>query len=87
MTNTADLTDEQYELADALGDLIDAAGTETWWTPSQLARKVKVGTTATYPVLNWLVTRNFVIASGNGAWTKYSARRPLRIGAPDPVTR
>ena len=66
----ADLSDEQYELADQLEVALEAAG-PAGLTPSQAARKVHATTDAAAVVLGWMVANFFVHTSGHGAWTHY----------------
>jgi hypothetical protein len=71
-TATAELTDSQYNMADAI---------ELWlethpgmYSPSRIARGVKADTVAAADVLRWMDANVFVLADGNGAWRKYGAR-------------
>lgn len=66
------MTDD--EIFDA-ADKIEAVLSDTPMTPSAIGRKVKMTTGAVGRVLAWMVRENYVIAVGNGGWTKYRARR------------
>jgi hypothetical protein len=70
-----ELTDAQYALSDVIGDILDAEPAESY-TPSEMARKAHTTTGEARTVLRWLVAHHMALASGNGAWTRYSYRPP-----------
>jgi DNA-binding IclR family transcriptional regulator len=65
-----DLTDDQYELADAIERVLEPAPAGGM-TPSAIARKARATTSATATVLGWLVEHRYAHTSGNGAWRHY----------------
>jgi len=72
MSATDELTEAQYDAADAI---------ELWLethpglhSPSVIARGVKIDTRMAHDVLRWMERNVFVAADGNGAWRKYGAR-------------
>jgi hypothetical protein len=74
---TVDLTDAQYDVADALTAALDAKPDQTH-TVSGLARKAKCEHHEAIHVLSWLAARTMILSTGNGTWTRYqsySARR------------
>lgn len=74
MVESCDLTDEQYEIADAIGEVFEADEERTW-TPSELARKAKVSTNDVYPVLGWMANHQFASSYGNGCRRRYGPRQ------------
>jgi hypothetical protein len=68
--NATDM-DAVYDMADRIYDFI----IDTPQSPSQIARKAKVRTTDVGPALAWMTERRFIVATGNGCWRKYRARR------------
>jgi hypothetical protein len=77
---TNEMTESDYDLADA----IEGALSDTFESPSTIARKAKVATSDVHRVLPWMVRNNYLIAAGNGAWRKYRARK---AGEYNPGTR
>lgn len=68
-------SDAVYDLADQIEAVVNANPGESW-TPSTMARKIKASTDDTRKVLKWMAAHSMdVEASGNGAWTRYTARR------------
>jgi len=68
-----EMTDTQWDLADPIEAVLRADPAKTW-TISELARKVKADYQDTSVVIRWMVRHQFVLATGNGAWTRYLAR-------------
>jgi hypothetical protein len=74
MTTTYELTEAQYDTADAI---------ELWLenhpglhSPSTIARGIKdTNTVAVHNVLRWMESNVFVDADGNGCRRKYGSRR------------
>lgn len=62
-------------LADQIRTLL-ARHPDRSWTPSLVARHLKVDTTAAGNALRQLAAADRVAADGNGAWTRYSYRAP-----------
>jgi hypothetical protein len=52
--------------------LQDTAGRS--WTPSELARALKIDTHAARELLQSLAAADMIAGDGRGAWTRYSAR-------------
>lgn len=71
--STNELTDAEFEIADRIEALLEADPTQSW-TPSGVAREVRVTTTDAARVLAYLLTNRYITAAGNGAWTRYTAR-------------
>lgn len=69
-----DLTDEQYELADRV-ELALRAADKGGMTPSAIAKKTRADYFKVTTVLAWMVARQYVHTSGNGARTRYHAGR------------
>lgn len=68
-------SDAVYDLADQIETVV-TADPDGSWTPSTMARKIKASTDDTRKVLKWMADHSMdVVASGNGAWTRYTARR------------
>lgn len=61
-----------WATVDAVADVLDDTVTRT---PSDLARRASTTTNAAHHALRWLVTNNMAVPVGNGAWTRYRARR------------
>lgn len=68
-------TPAELALTDALLDSVAAAVRDELEPPSRIARRAKVATHEAQRALAWLARRQFVVASGNGAWTNYRQRR------------
>jgi hypothetical protein len=73
MTAADELTDAQYNAADAIEAVLEAAPARTW-SPSEMAQRIKSTTTETASVLRWMTDHQIISATGNGAWTRYAAR-------------
>jgi hypothetical protein len=72
MTTTQELTDRQYDIADAI-DLYLEKRRAADFTASHLARVAKCATWEVYPVLNHLVAEREVARVGRGgAWARYA---------------
>lgn len=69
-----DLTDAEFEIADALDLALADAGPEGL-TPSRAARKARTDTRTAERLLRWLVADLSAHTSGNGCWTHYHAGR------------
>lgn len=67
------MEDGGYELADKIVEWLEAH--PGFFSPSRIARGIKVGVLDVYPVLDWMVAHVYVKSSGNGCWTNYAARR------------
>jgi hypothetical protein len=44
------------------------------WTPSEVARRVRVETWRAQQLLRWMARQAYCVADGNGARVRYSAR-------------
>lgn len=66
------LTNDQYDLADRIEGLLRTKAPEVTWTPSAIARRLGVDTTAAAAVLPWMARHLYVRTHGNGARTRYS---------------
>jgi predicted transcriptional regulator len=64
-------SDSRYDLADIIGEWLDARPGQ-WFSPSRIARAVKMDTWQARHILDFMVERNFAIARGNGGWTNYA---------------
>jgi len=73
-TNPLPLTDDEFEIADRLEDALEGAAS-TGMTPSVAARKAHTDTVTARRILDYLVRNQYAHTSGNGAWTRYHARR------------
>lgn len=73
---TTELTDEQFEIADRIVLVLEAAPADKrWMNPSTIARKAKVAPShKVYPVLEWMDANVYIQGSGNGCWRKYAKR-------------
>lgn len=69
-----ELTDEQYDLADRI-ELVLEAAPAAGLTPSAVARRVRTTTAQAALVLAWLTECRYAHTSGNGAWRRYHAGR------------
>lgn len=78
----AELTDEQYDIADAIIAAMEADPSKTW-TPSRIARKVHTDASTAHIVLRHLYRSIDIDCDDRGAWTHYylltGARRDARI--------
>lgn len=72
MNETPELTDRQYEIADAVSLFLDTHRVVDY-SPSQIARAVKCETHEIYPVLNDLAANHYIVQTGRGgAWARYA---------------
>ena len=78
-TMTEELTDQQYDLADRIAEVIDGMKRARNWSPSELGRKLGADTVAVKVVLQWMAARQYIAAQGTGAWTRYSSLRVRTI--------
>lgn len=70
-----ELTDRQYEIADAIDLYLDTHRGQTF-NASQLARAAKCTTHDAHPVLDWLARGVHIATAGRGgAWIRYTSRR------------
>lgn len=72
-------TDQLFDTADAITAIVESSP-DRRFTPSALYRRPAVRNaagshTVFLATLRWIVEHDIVIAVGNGAWTKYRARR------------
>ena len=74
MTADLELTDEQYDVADRIGRLLEANPARLW-TPSALGRRTKASKGDVLAALRWMELHVFLVGVGNGSWRKYRARR------------
>lgn len=73
-TMTQELTDRQYEIADAISEYVDARPGKDF-NASQLARAAKCSTHEAHAVLNHMVRENWIKLTGRGgAWARYRRR-------------
>ena len=73
------LSDDDADVADLVMWKIDDNPRRDY-SPSEIARAVKITTEEARRVLPALVADGHILAHGNGAWTRYTARhRPLYL--------
>lgn len=70
--NKTEWTDSQYDIADNITLWLEERN--GMYSPSVIARGVKVTTHEAKTVLDLLAGEEFVAADGNGAWRKYGSR-------------
>jgi hypothetical protein len=71
----AELTDRQYEIADAIDDYLDTHRGQDF-NASTLAQIAKCGTHEAHAVLRYLVENRYIATAGRGgAWTRYTSKR------------
>lgn len=73
ITLTDDLTDAQYEIADAIVPWLE--GHQGAHNRSAIARGVKADYQEVATALAWLDRNRMIAADGNKSWRKYAARR------------
>ena len=73
--NGLGLSDDDLDLSDVMERVMEAAGPEKSWTPSELGRKIGAETARTRNILAWLVEHRYITSYGNGSWTRYMLKR------------
>ena len=72
---TVEMTDRQYEIADAISEYVNTRP-ERDFNASQLARAAKCATHEAHFVLRWMIGADEIMPCGRGgAWTRYRGRR------------
>jgi hypothetical protein len=66
------MSEPDYEMLDKVYDVLS---TDTFESPSTIARRAHVTTHQASQALRWLVANNMCTAAGNGSWTKFRMRR------------
>lgn len=76
MTAPTGLSVADYVLADRIEAALENADGDGL-TPSAVARLVRTDRGAAARVLGWMVANRYAHTTGNGAWRRYRAGRPI----------